>query len=102
MLSKVTSSLKWYAGAIAYGHLLLLIALFPMYFFVLFLLVVPSLWLFIAYYMVYNYAQREGIDWPNTPIYLFGPTEYDPHIRPFVLYHNLEPLDIFADYEPRY
>ena len=52
--------------------------------------------------MVYNYAQREGIDWPYTPIYLFEPTGYDPHIRPFVLYHNLEPLDIFADYEPRY
>ena len=61
MLSKVTSSLKWYAGAIAYGHLLLLMALFPFYFFVLFLLVLPSLWIFIAYYMLYNYAQREGI-----------------------------------------
>jgi hypothetical protein len=102
MLSKVTSSLKWYAGAIAYGHLLLLIALFPMYFFVLFLLVVPSLWLFIAYYMVYNYAQREGIDWPYTPIYLFEPTGYDPHMRPFVLVNDYDPLDMFADYEPRY
>ena len=102
MLSKVTSSLKWYTSAIVYGHVLLLLALFPMYFFVLFLLVVPSLWLFIAYYMVYNYAQREGIDWPNTPIYLFDNNEYDPHIRPFVLYHNLEPLDMFGDYEPRY
>ena len=52
--------------------------------------------------MVYNYAQREGIDWPNTPIYLFEPSEYNPYIRPFVLYHNLEPLDMFGDYEPRY
>ena len=102
MLSKVTSSLKWYAGAIAYGHLLLLIALFPMYFFVLFLLVVPSLWLFIAYYMVYNYAQREGIDWPYTPIQLFDVGGYDPHVRPFIILNDFEPLDIFADYDPRY
>ena len=93
MISKVTSSLKWYAGAIAYGHLLLLIALFPMYFFVLFLLVVPSLWLFITYYMVYNYAQREGIDWPNTPIYLFDAGGYEPHIKPF---------EIVNYYDPRY
>ena len=102
MLSKVTSSLKWYAGAIAYGHLLLLIALFPMYFFVLFLFVLPSLWLFIAYYMVYNYAQREGIDWPRTPIMLFDVGGYDPHIRPFIIVNDYEPLDIFADYDPRY
>jgi len=52
--------------------------------------------------VAYNYAQREGIDWPNTPIYLFEPSEYDPHIRPFVLVNDYEPLDIFADYDPRY
>ena len=62
MISKFTNSLRVYGGAIAMGHILLFITLFPKTSLILFFVLVPMTYISIMMTMIREIHKAEGFD----------------------------------------